>query len=56
MIAGERRWRACKSLGYRKIPAVVKECQDLEASAVSLIENIQREDLNPWKRPLPTTS
>jgi len=52
LIAGERRWRACKSLGYRKIPAVVKECQDLEASAVSLIENIQREDLNPLEEAL----
>lgn len=47
LIAGERRWRACKNLGYKTIPAVVKEYQDLEATAVSLIENIQREDLNP---------
>ncbi|MCL6559575.1 MAG: ParB/RepB/Spo0J family partition protein, partial [Firmicutes bacterium] len=47
LIAGERRWRACKALGYDKIPAVVKEYKDLEATAVSLIENVQREDLNP---------
>jgi len=47
LVAGERRLRACKLLGYRKIPAVVKDCEDLEAVAVSLIENIQREDLNP---------
>jgi ParB family chromosome partitioning protein len=52
LIAGERRWRACKTLGYRKIPAVVKECRDLEASAVSLIENVQREDLNPLEEAL----
>lgn len=47
LIAGERRWRACKSLGYNSIPAVIKEYRDLEATAVSLIENVQRENLNP---------
>lgn len=47
LIAGERRWRACKSLGYKSIPAVIKEYRDLEATAVSLIENVQRENLNP---------
>lgn len=47
LIAGERRWRACKKLGLSMIPAVIKDYQDLEATAVSLIENIQREDLNP---------
>ncbi|MCL6558278.1 MAG: ParB/RepB/Spo0J family partition protein [Firmicutes bacterium] len=47
LIAGERRWRACKAMGYKKIPAVIKEYRDLEATAVSLIENVQREDLNP---------
>lgn len=47
LIAGERRWRACKTLGYETIPAVVRDYQDLEATAVSLIENVQREDLNP---------
>ena len=47
MIAGERRWLACKILGYKKIPALVKEYKDLEATAVSLIENVQRENLNP---------
>jgi len=47
LIAGERRWLACKILGYKKIPALVKEYKDLEATAVSLIENVQREDLNP---------
>ena len=52
LIAGERRWRACKTLGYRKIPAVVKEYRDMEASAVSLIENVQREDLNPLEEAL----
>lgn len=47
LIAGERRWRACKSLGFQRIPAVIKEYRDLEATAAALIENVQREDLNP---------
>ncbi|MCG9966858.1 ParB/RepB/Spo0J family partition protein [Pelotomaculum terephthalicicum JT] len=47
LIAGERRWRACRLLGHKVIPAVVKDYHDLEAIAVSLIENVQREDLNP---------
>ncbi len=52
LIAGERRWRACKILGYKKIPAIVKEYMDMEAAAVSLIENVQREDLNPLEEAL----
>lgn len=47
LIAGERRWRACQLLGMEKITAVVREYGDLEAAAVALIENIQRENLNP---------
>lgn len=47
LIAGERRWRACQILGYKVIPAVIKKYKDLEAIAVSLIENVQRENLNP---------
>lgn len=47
LIAGERRVRACIQLGRQKIPALVREASDLEASAVALIENIQRENLNP---------
>lgn len=47
IVAGERRWRACCLLNMEYIPAVVRECGDLEASAISLIENVQREDLNP---------
>ncbi|OPX92042.1 MAG: putative chromosome-partitioning protein ParB [Pelotomaculum sp. PtaB.Bin013] len=47
LIAGERRWRACKILGYKLVPAIIKKYEDLEAIAVSLIENVQREDLNP---------
>ncbi len=47
LIAGERRWRACQSLGMNKIPAVIRNYGDLEAAAVALIENVQRENLNP---------
>ena len=47
IVAGERRWRAAQMAGLDEVPAVVRECSDQEAAAVALIENIQREDLNP---------
>jgi len=47
LIAGERRWRAARLAGLDTIPAVIKEATDEQASAMALIENIQREDLNP---------
>lgn len=47
LIAGERRWRATQLAGLHEIPAVVKDLSDQAAAAVSLIENIQRENLNP---------
>lgn len=47
LIAGERRWRASQLAGLHEIPAVVKDLSDQAAAAVSLIENIQRENLNP---------
>lgn len=47
LIAGERRFRAAKSLGMQKIPAIVREIPEQEALEIALIENIQREDLNP---------
>ncbi len=47
LIAGERRWRAAQRAGLEKIPAVIREVDDESALAMSLIENIQREDLNP---------
>jgi ParB family chromosome partitioning protein len=47
IVAGERRWRAAQQAGLREIPALVKNVPDQSALAVSLIENIQREDLNP---------
>lgn len=47
LIAGERRWRAAQLAGLREVPAVIRDIPDQAAIAVSLIENIQREDLNP---------
>ena len=47
IIAGERRWRAAQLAGLQEIPAVIREVPDESAIAVALIENIQREDLNP---------
>ena len=47
IIAGERRWRAAQLAGLHEVPVVIKKYTDEEAIAVSLIENIQREDLNP---------
>jgi ParB family transcriptional regulator, chromosome partitioning protein len=47
IVAGERRWRAAQQAGLREIPALVKHVPDQAALAVALIENIQREDLNP---------
>ena len=47
LIAGERRFNAAKKLGYKEIPAIIKEASDLDSLELSIIENIQREDLNP---------
>ncbi|MSQ48827.1 MAG: ParB/RepB/Spo0J family partition protein [Betaproteobacteria bacterium] len=47
LIAGERRWRAAQLAGLTEVPVLVREVQDNAALAMSLIENIQREDLNP---------
>lgn len=47
IIAGERRWRAAQLAGISNVPAIVREVSDQDAMALALIENIQREDLNP---------
>jgi len=47
LIAGERRWRAAQLAGLHEIPAIVRDMDDRRVAAVSLIENIQRKDLNP---------
>ena len=52
IIAGERRWRAAKMAGLSEIPAVILEGDDLKAAQVAVIENVQREDLNPLEEAL----
>lgn len=47
LVAGERRWRACKKIGLKTIPAVIKDVTEREKAEIALIENIQRENLNP---------
>src|SRR5690606_39716924 len=47
IVAGERRWRACRLLGKKTIPALIKDYSDQQLLEIALIENIQREDLNP---------
>ncbi|MGM0901542.1 nucleoid occlusion protein [Mesobacillus maritimus] len=47
IIAGERRWRAMKSLGWDEVPAIINNLSDAETASVALIENLQREELSP---------
>jgi len=47
LLAGERRWRAAQRAGLNRVPAVVREVRDDQALEITLVENIQREDLNP---------
>ena len=52
IIAGERRWRAAKKAGLKVIPAIVREDDRRKNQEISLIENMQREDLNPYEKAL----
>jgi len=52
LIAGERRWRACRHLGWKEIPAIVTHATDQDAGVWALIENVHRADLNPIERAL----
>lgn len=47
IVAGERRWRAAKSIGLKEIPAIIRDLDEVDVAKISLIENIQRENLNP---------
>ncbi|UDF03599.1 ParB/RepB/Spo0J family partition protein [Asticcacaulis sp. AND118] len=47
IIAGERRWRAAQKAGLKTVPVIVRELDDLEVLEIGIIENVQREDLNP---------
>ncbi len=49
IVAGERRWRACQMAGLRSIDCIVRTMDDYESMAIALIENLQREDLNPME-------
>jgi len=52
IVAGERRWRAAKKAGLKKVPVVVKEYTQEEIAQIALVENLQREDLNPIEEAL----
>lgn len=52
IVAGERRWRAARLAGLKKLPVIVKEYDDMAVKEVALIENLQREDLNPIEEAL----
>ena len=52
IVAGERRWRAARMLGLDEVPVVIRELSDLETAQIALIENLQRENLNPVEEAL----
>ena len=52
IVAGERRWRAAKRIGLSEVPVIIRDLTDSEASQIALIENLQRENLNPIEEAL----
>ena len=52
IVAGERRWRACRMLGMSEVPVLIRELSDQETAQIALIENLQRENLNPIEEAL----
>ena len=56
IIAGERRWRAAQKAGLHEVPVIIREINDQEVSEIALIENMQREDLNPVEEAIGLTN
>jgi len=56
LVAGERRWRAAQRAQLHEIPAIVRQLDDREVTALALIENLQREDLNPVEEHAPISA
>ena len=52
LVAGERRWRAARMAGLTEVPVVIKELSDSETVELAMVENLQREDLNPLEEAL----
>lgn len=52
IVAGERRWRACRIAGINEVPVIIREMDDFEVSQIAIIENVQRSDLNPIEEAL----
>lgn len=52
IVAGERRWRAAKSIELKEIPAIIRQLSEIDVAKISLIENVQRENLNPIEESL----
>ena len=52
IVAGERRWRAAKRIGLSEVPVIIRDLSDMEANQIALIENLQRENLNPIEEAL----
>src|SRR3990172_663617 len=50
IIAGERRWRAAKLMGFKTVPVVIKQTSPQQMLEMAIVENVQREDLNPIER------
>ena len=51
IVAGERRFRACRMAGVQEVPVVIRELSDGQVMELALIENLQREDLSPSRKP-----
>lgn len=52
IVAGERRWRACRMIGMTRVPVVIRQLTEQNAAEIAMVENLQREDLNPYEEAL----